>query len=237
MLKYESKKKDRMGGNKMWYLRFFEIAPLTSAVSSARGPSPLFRIPGFVIITAFYGFFFYKSYRRSQEKPNAQNEKLKPLWKYLSGAIVVLWMGQVINGFTGGTTIGYIMCYISLIFIFALIIKIKIQMRRSRPKKVKLSASGNKAQGSFVGAVVMLVLGSVMTIGGTISAIYGNYQNNHVDAQRFYDAAQDFWYNGTVDRNPGDPFFIAGLVVLGVGAVLLIGGVAWLIVAKNKRDN
>ncbi len=83
----------------------------------------------------------------------------------------------------------------------------------------------------------MLVLGSILTIGGTISAIYGNYQNNHIDSERFYDAAQDLWYNGTVNRNPGDPFFIAGLVVLGVGAVLLIGGVVWLILAKNRRNS
>lgn len=99
-------------------------------------------------------------------------------------------------------------------------------LKKYAPKRVS-GASGSKK---------MLVLGSVLTVCGTISAIYGNYENNHVDAQRVYDAAQDLWYNGTVNRNPGDPFFIAGLVALGVGAVLLIGGVVWLIISKNRRD-
>lgn len=83
------------------------------------------------------------------------------------------------------------------------------------------------------GAVKMIVGGSLAAIAGTISTIYGSYANNNLDEQRI----KDLWYNDSVNFKPGDPFFIAGLVVLGVGAVLLIGGVAWLIVAKNKRDN
>ncbi len=117
--------------------------------------------------------------------------------------------------------------------------KNKIELGRNWiPNDILLENESNNRndETNVTGAKRMLVLGSIMTIGGTISAVYGNYQNNHVDAQRFYDAAQDFWYNGTVDRNPGDPFFIAGLVVLGVGALLLVGGVVWLIIAKNKSE-
>lgn len=83
------------------------------------------------------------------------------------------------------------------------------------------------------GAVKMIVGGSLAVLAGTVSTIYGSYANSNLDEQRI----KDLWYNDSVNFRPGDPFFIAGLVVLGVGAVLLIGGVAWLIVAKNRRDN
>lgn len=144
-------------------------------------------------------------------------------------------LAAAVSGYNGGSFVIMMLIY-ALFFgsIFLLIwgIRKKIKERQER------LAKGETIQtGGATGGIVMLVLGSVMTIGGTISAIYGNYQNNHMDAQRFYDAAQNLWYNGTVNRNPGDPFFIAGLVVLGVGAILLIGGIIWLILAKNRRNS
>ncbi len=79
----------------------------------------------------------------------------------------------------------------------------------------------------------MIIGGSILTFIGTAVTIYGNNLNNNIDAA---EAFEHFWNTSTISYNPGDPFFIAGLVVLGVGALLLVGGVVWLIIAKNKSE-
>lgn len=53
---------------------------------------------------------------------------------------------------------------------------------------------------------------------GFVLALYGNYQNNDLEAQ-----LSSLWYNGTA--NPGDVWLYAGIAVAVVGLVVLIIGI------------
>lgn len=69
----------------------------------------------------------------------------------------------------------------------------------------------------------MIILGIIALIAGIASAIYGNAQNNDLEAQ-LKSALED----GTT--NPGDTFLYIGIAVAVVGAILLIVGIS-----KHKK--
>ena len=63
----------------------------------------------------------------------------------------------------------------------------------------------------------MLALGVIMLIGGIISAVFGNMQNNSLESQ-----FNSFMSSGKV--NPGDTFLYIGIAVAVIGLIFLIIG-------------
>ncbi len=69
----------------------------------------------------------------------------------------------------------------------------------------------------------MVVLGVIALIGGIISAVFGNMQNNDLEAQ-----FNSFFNNGSA--NPGDVFIYIGIAAAVIGVLLIIIGAV-----KKKR--
>lgn len=190
-------------------------------------PSLLGRLMFFALVGVTFSLSFYLIYK------GIQHEWPRPLWRSPAVAVlVVLWIAAETVCLTSGTEIGSVIVCFGFAFTLCQIPNIL----RKRPERKGQSAKEKKARNMpNSGAVVMTAQGLVMIVSGALSAVCHDGQST-LNIWRYHEA-EGMWRSRPLNETLSSDILVAGLVALGVGAVLLIGGIVWLILAKNRRDH